>query len=1027
MEDGRKALDDIKEAFDSAKIWDPIILLPTCHILENSDGSYSCVTPVCNKANDSASDKSTSQYANVDLIKLMRLSLNDMEALQEDLMQTYNYPQHTLIRLEGLRGIQDKQRARKLIFDAARSHGTQLCSRSTCANKTSAHRSFTMNLGCVHAYRDRKGSKSFITHTFKSDKVQASNTLLGREHGSHVYKDKSKSSTMKIANRDKATLIPRRDEYKVKKKAGLKNRTVTKASLDKRSACNFGIVVMLSKKDDYWYIAWNARKGIYANISHNNHFPVDPKHMWISKKSLLSSKCQKTITEAIINGINVPSIVQMVYIQFGIHIRPSVISKMGAEELESMHFLDSNDASKSNTAAEKLMNLLKSLDDVSYIVLKHHAESGFVTYTRQEKRSISLDSTSTKECQLWRKELLLNNNEEILVSCAWCHDEEKRKADMYPEYLSVDTTFGMNKQKRSLFTAVGTDGSNKTYVAFRCWMPSKQKSAFYWTITQAMPLLLGTKTVSKFKLISSDSEKSLEDAIKGAINVPDSEFKNATFRSDFFHFFELRWKKLISLLNNNDLVFQEKSNTVKSWVFSWFNEILSEDELKISYDSLKDYFTQQRRHLGSTFIAEMRKIIHEVMARKDDLLHYAFKNKTTFGYLGSSVVEAMNSSIKKSTVFSISGKMSMCHSTLLQIKQTEYRSFKQSQVQANAMNMSLKYINVDIGEYLTQYMVDIAVKNYDRRTRYHVRRKNDTSFWVIRRSILHEQKDNAYDSPIPKFDHLYQVTYEHNFMTCTCGYVHQYLAPCVHVLAVLDDRKYFTHDLFHYRWWKHYEYFFDRDFPENEILNRNEIKSINDKISKWVHYIDKHAFLDGEYRGCYLSGLCLDHLLAIEKVEDQIYYGMETFVKEVERNGPKLSQPLIGQQRSESESFPADNLVGFEESMLMDVSLSQNTQLKNSQVTDDEESMRSDEETIGSIFQYNERGSDLWNKTMEAWDEIKTRQLEQEWMDWVVAFKYRAIAKNASKRKNIDTSIFGGELNSSRIETKRKRYAFERA
>jgi hypothetical protein len=91
----------------------------------------------------------------------------------------------------------------------------------------------------------------------------------------------------------------------------------------------------------------------------------------------------------------------------------------------------SNDA----TAASKLINLLKSSDNVSNVILKHHINSGFVTYSSQgkdeEKKLVSLDSNSKHEVEMWRKELVCDDeSSEILVFCAWCHDHEKRKCSL---------------------------------------------------------------------------------------------------------------------------------------------------------------------------------------------------------------------------------------------------------------------------------------------------------------------------------------------------------------------------------------------------------------------------------------------------------------------------------------------------------------------------------------------------------------------------------------------------------------------
>jgi len=86
--------------------------------------------------------------------------------------------------------------------------------------------------------------------------------------------------------------------------------------------------------------------------------------------------------------------------------------------------------------------------------------------------------------------LKLGDDEDILVSFAWCHDEEKRMMVMFLEYPCTDMTFGLNREQRNLVTFVGCDGHNKSFTGFRCWMPSKQKFAYQWAIGVALPSLV---------------------------------------------------------------------------------------------------------------------------------------------------------------------------------------------------------------------------------------------------------------------------------------------------------------------------------------------------------------------------------------------------------------------------------------------------------------------------------------------------------------------------------------------------------
>ena len=122
------------------------------------------------------------------------------------------------------------------------------------------------------------------------------------------------------------------------------------------------------------------------------------------------------------------------------------------------------------------------------------------------------------------------------MSFAWGIDCELRKLRMYPEFIAVDSTFGMNKQKRSLFTASGYDGQKRSFIGFRCFMPSKQKKAYRWAIGKAMPFLTGE--AMKFnQVIVCDLEQAMVDAITDCINDPTSLLRFSKLRYDYYHLY----------------------------------------------------------------------------------------------------------------------------------------------------------------------------------------------------------------------------------------------------------------------------------------------------------------------------------------------------------------------------------------------------------------------------------------------------------------------------------------------------------
>ena len=123
MEAVQKALEDIEGAFETAKVWTPIIFFPSNHVYENSAGSHDVnVTP--NVMGEEP------KYS-VDIVKLMRQTKAEKSVLMNQLKTEFNYPDNALFRFEGFDGNSKETRTslKTSIFSAGRDHGTDLCVR----------------------------------------------------------------------------------------------------------------------------------------------------------------------------------------------------------------------------------------------------------------------------------------------------------------------------------------------------------------------------------------------------------------------------------------------------------------------------------------------------------------------------------------------------------------------------------------------------------------------------------------------------------------------------------------------------------------------------------------------------------------------------------------------------------------------------------------------------------------------------------------------------------------------------------
>lgn len=86
---------------------------------------------------------------------------------------------------------------------------------------------------------------------------------------------------------------------------------------------------------------------------------------------------------------------------------------------------------------------------------------------------------------------------------------------------------------------------------------------------------------------------------------------------------------------------------------------------------------------------------------------------------------------------------------------------------------------------LTPYALKIVTEQWNKRVSYASMCATSKKFYV-RHKTSHL---TTYDSPIPKFIHIRQVTIDEGFTHCSCGFYCRYRLPCHHLLHVLDAMK----------------------------------------------------------------------------------------------------------------------------------------------------------------------------------------------------------------------------------------------
>ena len=321
--------------------------------------------------------------------------------------------------------------------------------------------------------------------------------------------------------------------------------------------CPFKFFIFLSTTNNKWYLSYSPTS--HQNMCHHNHFQPQEDHLSYTYKEL-SQDIKAFIQQSIENNNNGTIIIHMVSSMFGINITENTI-KVARREYAN-NILRRYGLDPGNTSCDKLLQFFRANTDISFLAITHSVNSGFVTTrkSRQSKKTpqvteteynVDARSISNDDVKCWRDELKVTDGKEILVALAWVHEDEMRNISLFPEFLSIDVTFGVNKERRNLLRVCGIDGNFKVFTAFNCFMPSKQFRAYDWVCRVAFPKLVGIETLKFNSLITSDQESPLYTGIRNLMGTSDVISKSfplarSRHRFDMYHIFIKEWRNEVS-------------------------------------------------------------------------------------------------------------------------------------------------------------------------------------------------------------------------------------------------------------------------------------------------------------------------------------------------------------------------------------------------------------------------------------------------------------------------------------------------
>jgi hypothetical protein len=524
---------------------------------------------------------------------------------------------------------------------------------------------WSVRLNCVRNQVSRARKRCF-----KADTVQEVNTYIQQAHGSPSVKGCSRSAHKQRAHITKNNL----DQTDKSSLSSWSKKATTKRPVHKAHCCPFHLIIFCSSIDQKWYLRHSGPKNITYSMTHSDHMPMQYNHANVSINNV-PDEAMKYIDECLQEQITAPLICNLVRSRYNVSVSEKLINRYRHKMLYDV--LDECNDKPYGTPVDRLISLFTARNDVSFVYITHHMESGYVTHrkTKNDKNSLHVNTDKLNdgcipvhhhEVDAWRKQLRVSNKKELLVAFAWCHDDELRAVKMFPEFLAVDMTFGVNKEQRNLLLIAGIDGHNNVFTAYHCFMPSKQTCAYTWALKEAARYLLTEQVLEHNKCFACDQEQALFMPLREMMSSTNYLAKSH-HRLDQFHLFKKEWKdNVVNKVNGNDA--NNALYNMQRMLSDIFSYIETPAEMKMLWCHVDKYYASVRDVLRSDACCDsIDRIIQSLKNNINYIAHYMFKHVTTFDFVGDCIAEAANSGIKNGSI-RVTTNMNLGTSGMTQVK-----------------------------------------------------------------------------------------------------------------------------------------------------------------------------------------------------------------------------------------------------------------------------------------------------------------------------------------------------------------------
>jgi hypothetical protein len=479
------------------------------------------------------------------------------------------------------------------------------------------------------------------------------------------------------------------------------------------------------------------------------------------------------------------------------------------------------------TKAEKLLQYLQSVPDVSYIALYSEQKSDLLKVSHRDFKAAcrrrqlrvvrrAADELSEQEGEVLdftqfdesldfetfesttRQAMAMPDENKMLLMVAWTTNYSCRKLCQYPQSTSSDTVEKLNNVQRCLYMFALTTPNRKNVPVMWTYLPAQSQWAFKWAQTRAFTFLFPSWARQKMHLHITDGDKNLYDPFRGAIQ--DGIFPNCVHRLCGYHF---RSRGELTKTTTTKLESKGRAyyRIIKAWIRSWccyietlaeyeesrsiFNKWIDSDEVTNKASLTRNIAVLISKSLLTSFDPNLHKFLR---------CHFM----KVFGYdkEASQSSETENSVIKRGPT-NPSQSISRCTEGIVCNNQS--REKKNNQKSAVSIDQQRVLGKIAMWKMALDELVDTAYKTCLEQSAKSEKlvlwRVSETQFYVKVR-LYKDHQGKTYDSHnfdlymVPYFERTRVVTVKTDghgkkYLTCTCCLYERHRIPCADQLKVL--------------------------------------------------------------------------------------------------------------------------------------------------------------------------------------------------------------------------------------------------